>query len=196
MIILVEGDGDKRALPVLVRRELGISVTRCVDMRGKSNIIRKPKGFEDTVRRQHALGGRFFIILTDADVTFEPYKSLDEERRDMCQRAEALERELQVPVRACRAVIAMESWLIGGIGRNDGYCGLKRRKQVANNTEISPTNPKQWLKDHLKESDYGPVVQECLARHIDLCQAKVCNRSLCAFLETLAKGLQQLVDKA
>jgi hypothetical protein len=28
---------------------------RCIDMNGKSNIVRAQRGFEDTIRRQHAL---------------------------------------------------------------------------------------------------------------------------------------------
>lgn len=196
MIFLVEGDGDKRSLPVLLKRELQISTIRCVDMRGKSNIIRKPRGFEDTIRRQYELGACSFTILMDFDVTFAPYESLDEEKRDMCLRAEALERELQVPVRVYWAVVAMESWLIGGIGRNAEYCGLKGSGRISNNTETSPTKPEQWLKNHLKRGDYGPAVQECLARYINMPQAKACNRSLRAFLGNLAKESQHLADSS
>ena len=76
---IVEGPGDKRALPILIRRERSKTSVRCVNMRGKSNIVRRDRGFEDTVRRQHALEGESFIVLMDGDVTCAPYHSLQEE---------------------------------------------------------------------------------------------------------------------
>ncbi len=75
-VVLVEGPGDKRSLPILVQHERGATPVRCVDMKGKSNIVRDRRGFEDTIRRQHALGERSFIVLMDGDVTFAPYQSL------------------------------------------------------------------------------------------------------------------------
>ncbi len=69
IIVLVEGPGDKQALPILVQRELGKSPIRPINMKGKSNIVRQERGFEDTVRRQHALGERSFVVLVDGDVT-------------------------------------------------------------------------------------------------------------------------------
>jgi hypothetical protein len=80
IFVLVEGPGDKRALPILVQRDGKDTQIRPIDMKGKSNIVRRNRGFEDTVRRQHALGGRSFVVLMDGDVTSAPYQSLDEER--------------------------------------------------------------------------------------------------------------------
>jgi hypothetical protein len=178
---LVEGPGDKRALPVLVQRERGRITVRSINMKGKSNIVRRDHGFEDTVRRQHALGVRSFIILVDGDVTYEPYHSLQEERNDMPQRAQALEQELSVPVRVCWAVLEMESWLIGGLRPKSTYCGLKGIGQVPANTETAPPDAKRWLEDHLRDSDYSPETQECLARRIDLPKAKQRNESMRVF---------------
>jgi len=70
-VVLVEGIGEKRALPVLSQRTQG-KPAQCIDMKGKSNIIRRHRGFEDTVRRQYALGARsFIVVLMDGDVTYE-----------------------------------------------------------------------------------------------------------------------------
>jgi hypothetical protein len=69
IVVLVEGPGDKQALPILVQRELGKAPIRPINMKGKSNIVRRERGFEDTVRRQYVLGGRSFVVLVDGDVT-------------------------------------------------------------------------------------------------------------------------------
>ena len=115
IVVLVEGPGDRQVLPILVQRELGESRIRPINMKGKSNIVRQGRGFEATVHRQYALGGRSFIVLVDGDVTCPPYQSLEQERRDMARRALSLAQELGVAVRVCWAVLEMESWLIGGI---------------------------------------------------------------------------------
>ena len=185
IVVLVEGPGDQRAVPVLVQRERGMAVVRCINMNGKSNIVRNRRGFEDTVRRQYALGGRSFIVLVDGDVTSAPYQSLEEERRDMQRRVESLAQELQVRIRVCWAVLEMESWLIGGIRPRSTYCGLLRVGQVPPNTETAPQDPKKWLEDHLMTREYKPKTQECLARRIDLQEAKTCNRSMCIFFDNV-----------
>lgn len=179
--VLVEGPGDKRALPILVRRGQGQSSVRCINMKGKSNMVRRDRGFEDTVRRQHALGRRSFVVLMDGDVTFAPYNSLQGEQEDMPRRAESLEQELGVPVRVRWAILEMESWLIGGVRPSSTYCGLRNVGQVPLNTEITPSDPKQWLEDHLVTREYKPKVQECLASKIDLQEAKTRNRSMRTF---------------
>ncbi len=189
--VLVEGPGDKRALPILVRRGQGQSSIRCINMKGKSNMVRRDRGFEDTVRRQHAFGRRSFVVLMDGDVTFAPYNSLQGEQEDMPRRAESLERELNVPVRMCWSVLEMESWLIGGIRPRSAYCGLRNVGQVPPNTETAPPDPKKWLEDRLMTREYKPKVQECLARSIDLQEAKTRNRSMRTFfdsVESLSNG--------
>ena len=183
--VLVEGPGDKRALPILVRRGQGQSPVRCINMKGKSNIVRRERGFEDTVRRQHALDRRSFVVLVDGDVTFAPYNSLQEEQRDMPRRAKSLEQELNVPVRVYWSVLEMESWLIGGIKPGSTYCGLGNMGQVPPNTEVAPPDPKKWLEDHLVTREYKPKVQECLASKIDLQEAKTRNRSMQTFFDSV-----------
>jgi len=185
IVVLVEGPGDKRALPILVQRDGKDAPIRPIDMKGKSNMIRRSRGFEDTVRRQHALGGRSFIVLMDGDVTSAPYQSLEEERRDMQRRAQSLAQELAVPVRVHWAILEMESWLIGGIQPGSTYCDLRQVGQVPANTEAAPPDPKQWLKDHLASREYNPGTQACLAGRIDLTEAKERNHSMRTFLGTL-----------
>lgn len=184
--ILVEGDGEKRSLPILIQRVLGKLAIRCIDMRGKSNILRPRLGFEETIRRQCVLGQRIFIVLIDGDVTSAPYRSLSEERRDMKRRVQTLAKELKVTIEVCWAVRESESWLVGGIHRNAKYCGLRKVGKVPNNTESAPSDPKQWLKKHMK-GGYRPPQQACLASKIDLNAAKKRNHSMRTFLETVAR---------
>jgi hypothetical protein len=163
MVILVEGPGDQQALPVLVRRLQPEAGLKCINMKGKSNIIRRSRGFEDTVRRQYGLGQNQFAILIDGDVTSAPYQTVDEERQDMPRRAQALADELQVPVQVFWAVLVMESWLIGGLRPGTTACGLREVPEIPVNTETSPRQPKQWLTDRLRNRQYTPRTQACLA---------------------------------
>lgn len=182
---LVEGPGDKLALPVLLQRIQPNIQVQCVDMKGKSNIIRGNRGFEDTVRRQHALGKTEFIILMDGDVTSAPYQSLAEEQDDMPRRAEALAQELRVTIQVFWAILSMESWLIGGLSTNSTYCGLRRVDRVPANTEAAPPNPKQWLADCLQNNDYTPRTQHCLASRINIIEAKRRNQSMTNFCTSI-----------
>lgn len=180
--VLVEGPDDQLAVPALTAREQ--TLVRCIPMGGKSNIVRQNRGFEDTVRRQHSVGGRAFIVLMDGDVTYPPYASLEQERDDMTRRAEALAGELKIPVRVCWAVLELESWLIAGLPSRATYCGLRNVGRVPANTESTPQDPKRWLKEHLY-GDYQPRTAECIARQITLEQARIHNQSLQLFLTAL-----------
>jgi hypothetical protein len=122
-VILVEGDCEKKVLPILFRR-IGMNQPECIDMRGKSNIIRLERGFEDVIRRKYRLGSQIFIVLMDADTTFAPYRSLTEEKQGMQQRAQALSRELGITVRVAWATLETESWIIAGIEARANYCTL------------------------------------------------------------------------
>lgn len=187
IVALVEGDCEMNVLSTLIQRDQREPL-RCIDMKGKSHIVRID-GFEKTIRRQVALGGLSFIVLMDGDVTFAPYNSIDEEQRDMQRRVKALSQELGVPIRACWAVIETESWLIGGIRTGATYCGLKGVGQISLNTETTPQDPKRWLKDHLKD-DYDPQAQRCLAQHIDISEAKKRNDSMQVFFDCFKQAGQ------
>lgn len=178
IVALVEGEGDKRALPILVQRQFRSQVhLRIIDMHGKSNIVRREKGFEDTVARQRALGNRTFIVLMDAD-TLPPYRSFIHERIEMERRTKKLAARLSIRIEICWAMKEFESWLIGGIHRDAKYCGMsKRTGRIPIDTESAPHDPKRWLRSHL-DRDYEPRTQECLAHNIDLLEAKKRNASL------------------
>ena len=181
---IVEGRGDQLALPRLISQAFPkVPAFRCVSLNGKSNIVRLKNGFEETVLRQRKLGSRSFLVLMDADRFFPPYSSLEEERSGMEARARRLEEEKRLKVRVCWAVLAFESWLIGGLTEGRGICGLRQRfGRVPADTQAEPQDPKLWIDRKLKRGEYSPGVQECLAANIDVDQAKQRNRSLDTFL--------------
>jgi hypothetical protein len=185
MIVLVEGPGDVRAVPILLQRALGSTSVRCVDMGGKSNIVRKKGGFEDTVNRS-VWEEPFFLILLDGDRTFPPYRTLDEEQEGMTERSDSLAARLGVTVRVCWAVRELESWLGGGIHRHAAYCGLNKANPDFSDTEVEPPDPKQWIESKLKDAEYGPSTAECLARNVELAHARARNGSLRTFLQAAA----------
>lgn len=187
IVMLVEGPGDKRALPILVQRDGNDTLIRPIDMKGKSNMVRRHRGFEDTVRREYAIGRRSFVVLLDDDVTSAPYQSLEEEKHDMQQRVQSLAHELQIPIQVRWAILEMESWLIGGIQSGSTYCGLKQVGGVPTNTETSPSDPKKWLENHLVSQEYKPRTQECLARRVDLQEAKRRNQSMKIFFDAIGQ---------
>ncbi len=183
--VLVEGHDDQRAVPKLTGREQ-ISV-RCINMGGKSNIVRQHRGFEDTIRRQHSIGGHAFIVLMDGDVTYPPYESLEQEHYGMTRRAEVLAGELKTFVQVCWSVLELESWLIAGLPAHASYCGLRNVGRVPSNTEGTPQDPKRWLADHLR-GDYQPRTAECLAGFITIEQATARNKSLQLFLAAVRQA--------
>ncbi|WP_129673428.1 DUF4276 family protein [Candidatus Chloroploca sp. Khr17] len=179
--VIVEGPGEQAIIPILARRTLAESVRiKCVNASGKANIIRRVRGFEDTLRRLHALGEQRFIILMDGDTTFEPYQSLTQEYLDMPRRATVIANELRVSVVVCWAKIETESWLIAGLAPGCTYCRLARVPAGSANTEHTPPDPKRWLKAQLRQN-YTEHVQQCLATHVDLELARQRNASFATF---------------
>jgi hypothetical protein len=184
-VVLAEGDTEKNVLPILGRRVRGDLLIKCIDMKGKSNIVRIRDGFEDTVRRQVALGEHSFVVLLDGDVTSAPYTTIEEEQREMARRAEVLAQELRIALQVCWAVIETESWLIGGIRPGASYCGLREVGQAPANTETNPPEPKRWLKEQLR-GGYDPQAQRCIATQINLAEAQARNRSMRTFFDCFA----------
>ena len=186
IVILVEGSGDERALPYLLRRANVIRDVSCIDMGGKPNILRLDGGFEKTIIRLAALGGNDFVVLLDKDHTFEPYSTLGEEEAGMNDRADGLSRNIQLPVRIFWARRCYESWLIGGVRRGDSYCGLRRiNKPVPGDTEAAPAQPKEWIRDRMARRRYNESVQVCLTKAVDWSQAQRRNNSLRDFVRDI-----------
>ncbi len=186
-VVLVEGSGDANALPIVLQRSGKDREIRCIDMGGKSNIVRAKSGFEGTVRRQLLFSVDEFIVLLDRDRTFAPYTTLHEEELDMKRRAGLLEREIGRAVKVLWAIRSFESWLIGGMRTGDQYCGLRKlAKPVPGDTQASPHHPKEWIKEHLTTKKYNESTQVCLSKSVDWKLAQKRNNSLRDFLKAFS----------
>jgi hypothetical protein len=182
---LVEGDGEVRSLPILLSRVNKHRAVSFLDMEGKSNIIRRKNGFENTIIRQKELGYTEFIILIDSDVK-EPYNSHPEEMDDMTKRTRDLEKREGINIKLFWAIREYESWIVGGIRRGDHFCNIiKTIKGVPGDTEASPSDPKEWLIKHRADKRYKPSDQACFTKHFDISLAKTRNSSLRKFLENI-----------
>jgi len=184
----VEGGGDELAVPILVSKQRGQDFQiSCVDMGGKSNIVRLTNGFEQTVLRQKALGLLDFALLLDRDVIFPPYSSLQQEQDDMRQRCDILGRTENIRIRIFWAIRMFESWVIGGLAKGDRFCGLspKLNKPIPGDTQSFPEEPKIWLTERLEDGRYNSRVLVCLTRQIRLDDARRRNKSLRDFLDGL-----------
>jgi len=184
---IVEGYGEVLALPILVKRGKSTSTgIQCLDMNGKSNIVRSDNGFERTIGRQSALGFNRFFVLLDGDVFYAPYSNLEEERTGMLTRAKNLMDADAVRIEIGWAIRTYESWLIGGLKRGGNFCGLvKPIRGISGDTQSAPSDPKEWLKNHLKDQEYNPEVQRCLSKRIDLRLATRRNDSLKEFFRSI-----------
>jgi hypothetical protein len=184
---LVEGHGDEISLPILLKRAKGGRVkVQCIDMNGKSNIVRLHDGFEKTILRQKELGFTGFWLLLDGDVFYPPYKSLKEEKEGIRNRSKHLETQLRLEIKVFWAIRAYESWLIGGLRRGDRFCGLSKTiRGISGDTQASPIDPKKWIREHRFDGDYDPAVQACLTRRVNLGLASGRNQSLRSFLDSI-----------
>ncbi|MBI3586811.1 MAG: hypothetical protein HY088_06745 [Ignavibacteriales bacterium] len=183
--IIVEGDGDSRSIPILLQKSLGRQQdVKCIDLGGKSNIVRLKDGFEQTILRQKEFGFTQFRVLLDADVFFAPYGTIDQEISGMRLRAKNLIDNFNIDVRVLWAIKNYESWLIGGLGKGDEFCNLiKITKTVSGDTQSAPSDPKDWLQEHLKDERYNPEMQECFSENVNWTLARKRNKSLRDFLK-------------
>jgi hypothetical protein len=186
MIGLVEGIGDKISLPHLFAKAGKTSAISLIELGGKTNIVRQNDGWEKTIARQIELGQSDFFILLDADVYFFPYSTYTEELNGMKDRvAYFLSKRKNIKIRLFWATKNYESWLIGGLRKGDRFCELTSFKAIPGDTQAHPENTKEWLKAHISDGRYGPDVQRCLTKHIDLGLARQRNNSLKVFLDAL-----------
>jgi hypothetical protein len=184
IVVLVEGDGDKKAVPILLERAKGIdrNEVHCVDMKGKSNIIRENDGFEKVLLRQIVSRGTTCYVLLDKDGPHAPYSSLTDEIQRMKERAEAFQNKYGVSVTMLWAIREFESWLVGGFRKGNTFCGLVNIKAVSNDTQSAPEDPKIWIIEHREKRRYDSNIQACLTKYFDIRLAKKRNQSLRIFL--------------
>lgn len=185
MIFLVEGDGEVRSLETLFKKAGKNFDFGCLDMHGKSNIIREKEGFENSILRQKEFGPKHFCVLIDADHTYSPYENIEAEIVGMLQRGKKLGEDFGLKVDIFWARRAFESWIIGGLEKGDQYCGLSKpiTKGISGDTQSSPEDPKEWIQELLDEK-YNARTQACFTKHLNLGLAQRRNASLRSFLES------------
>lgn len=171
IVAIVEGDGDREAVPSLVRRILQQCgrydlqvMARAIVTKGKPSLLKKFKR-----HLQYALNDKCtaILVLLDAD--------------DECPRTEvgglvlkAKSLNLNVPVAIVYAKCEYETWFICSLspGRGDG---IRKRLELPAHV-IAPESPetirdaKKWLNVRMPHhrSYKGTVDQEPLTYHIEL----------------------------
>jgi hypothetical protein len=189
--ILVEGDGEVRAAPVLVRRLLHEAYARYdfdlrpMNARGGGNIMRKG-GLERflQIARRVAVG---VLVLKDAEREYVDCPvSLAYE---LSARAAAL--KLQIPVAVACAVCEYESWFLISL-HTTREVFLRSDAVYAGNPE-QECGAKGWLERHRNKQDYTKYKevehQELLTARLDLPHTLAHSRSF----RRLAHAVQELL---
>lgn len=191
---IVEGEGDRHAVPGLVRRILlqreryDLLVPPAKVTNGKSKLLEKFERF-----LQYALidGCDAILVLLDADDEC-PYTEVV----DLVQKVTAL--NLDVPVALVYAKCEYETWFICSLSSDQGDKIRERLELPAHVTAPADAegirNAKGWLTDHMpRHRAYKETVdQEPLTYHIELDLVRSRSRSfrrLCHAIEELVQAV-------
>ena len=195
LISIVEGQGDVRAVPVLLRRILGerhgrydVFVPEPVRTRGGGDIIRN---LENRLQQAWLRGCDAILVLVDTDGDTCP---ADLATR-LSERADG--RNLNVPISIVCPNSEYETWFIASLSEDTGL-GIRRRLGI----DDSITAPddvenirgaKEWLSESMSDGRYRETRdQENLTPHIDLNLVHARSRSfrrLCHAVEELLHAL-------
>lgn len=151
IVPVVEGDGDRYAVPDLVRNILwqcnryDIGVAQSVVAKGKPRML---KQFKRLLRYALQKGGTAILVLLDADG-----RCPCEEVIGLVEQANAL--GLQVPVAVVCARNEYETWFICSLAEEKGtkikdYLGLPKELSAPDNPE-GIRNAKGWLTGHMTQ---------------------------------------------
>lgn len=193
IIAVVEGDGEERAAPQLIRRILGerllrydINVPRPIIAKGASTFDKKS---EQLLRYAIKEGCDGILVLIDADDEC-PY----EKARIVSQKASTL--GLNVPVAVVYAKSEYETWFISSLSSHSGddirsWLGLDPSVNAPDNVE-DIRGAKEWLSRRMPSGRrYKETTdQEHLTPHIDFDLAYFRSRSF----RRLCHAVEQLVD--
>lgn len=175
--LIVEGDGEVSALPVLLRRLSSERYPAMVNLMQPIRVRRdKFLKKEDEFRRQLLLAAAkcgddgWILVLLDAD--------------DDCPATlgkEIFERAQQyISHRRLSVVLAnreFEAWFIAAARSLHGTRGFSVRLDEPIEAEI-PRNAKGWIREHMQEGTYSEILdQPAFAARIDLQQAFDNSRS-------------------
>ena len=195
LISIVEGQGDVRAVPILLRRILGelhgrydISIPQPIRARSGGDII---KNLEYRLQQASSRGCDAILVLVDTDGDTCP--------ADLAIRLaeRANERNLSVPISIVCPHSEYETWFIASLSEDSGY-EIRRRLGI-DDSVTSPTNvesvrgAKEWLSNRMPDDGYSPTQHQAdLTPHIDLDIVRSRSRSfrrLCHAVEELLEAL-------
>ena len=209
LVLLVEGEADVRAVPVLVKRLLTeqnawgyLSLDpNPLRVAGIANLTgRKAKNWTDKLRvatKRKNVGG--VLLLLDGDVKASAGRSFCARlvSADLSQRARAAGGGALFSVASVFALQEFESWLIAGVdsltGKNlpDGRPGIKAGIVVpGGDLEDAPRDAKGWLKKNMIAGYKETADQQPLTELVDL--GAIRRRQLRSF-RRLENAIQQLV---
>ena len=195
IIAVVEGDGEERAAPQLIRRILGermrrydINVPRPIIAKGTSTFDKKAEQFLRYAVKEGCDG---ILVLIDADDEC-PY----EKARIVSQKASAL--GLDVPIAVVYAKSEYETWFISSLSSHTGdgirnRLGLDPSVNTPDNVE-DIRGAKEWLSSHMPfgRRYKATADQEQLTPHIDFdlthCRSRSFRR-LCHAVEQLVEAM-------
>lgn len=168
--VVVEGQGEEEALPVLLRR-IAAEMDPPVYLRHPIELVRrlrnkivKPRELENAVElAARNLGGRGAILVlldSDDDCPAELGPSL-------LKRAQGARKDL--PVGVALANREFESWFVAAADSLRGQCGLGDDISAPEDPEVL-RNPKRWLTERMTGScSYSPTTdQATMAKTFDL----------------------------
>ena len=192
---IVEGPGDKDAVPALLRRILwerlsryDIATAKAISANGKSNLIKKLKSF-----LRYAILKEFDGILVILDADRECPRKLA-----TTLATEAAQFNLAVPVAVVCCKHEYETWFICNLTDTSG--NEIRNKLALPSTLTSPKNveairgPKEWLTQNMPITRaYKETTDQAnLTHHIDLTLTHVQSRSfqrMCHAVEELVHAV-------
>ena len=195
IIAIVEGDGEERAAPQLIRRILGermlrydIAVLRPIIAKGTSTFDKKSEQFLRYAVKEGCDG---ILVLIDADDKC-PY----EKARIVSQKASTL--GLGVPIAVVYAKSEYETWFISSLSSHSGdgirtWLGLDPSLNAPDNVE-DIRGAKEWLTRHMQVGRrYKETTdQEHLTPHIDFGLTHSRSRSfrrLCHAVEEIVQAM-------
>ena len=192
IVPIVEGDGERHAVPGLVRKILwacdryDICVAQGIVAKGKPKLL---KNFENLLRLAINKGASAILVLLDADD-----RCPREEATCLAKQAHAL--NLQVPIAVVCAKNEYETWFICSLAKDKGtkikeHFGLPEESAVPDNPE-EIKDAKGWLRKQVsRRGTYRETAdQEKLTHHIELKLVQERSRSFCRFWHAIEELVQ------
>lgn len=188
IVTIVEGDGEVKALPILLRRVAeargiyDLDVPAPIRVR-RDQFIRRDEEFKRKIQLAAAKAkDAKVIILLDADDDCPV-----ELAKDIAERAQLVAPGLKLSVVVARR--EYEAWLLAGADSLAGKRGLREDMEAPAEPD-SIRNAKGWLSERIRTGRYHEVSdQPALTAVIDLEQVAARSRSFRKFVKEVERAL-------